>query len=73
MEIWWWLEPLFNTSIAILIIGAVIAWIVYQLFENEGVAAIVALISVMPLVICALLLLINLLIAVFVDIWKPYI
>lgn len=75
---WWWLEPLFYTSIVLAIIDGIITIIVFKNVDilNDTVDKICTVICIslcIPLVITILLGLINFLTFIFYNIWSPYI
>lgn len=74
MEPWWFLEPLFNTAFAILLIGGIIGLIVDKATDGQGFAApIIVTISVIPLIITILLGALWLVVWIFWVIWSPFI
>lgn len=55
MEPWWFLEPMFYTAFAILLIGGIIGLIVDKATDGQGFAApIIVTISAIPLIITIL-------------------
>lgn len=73
MELWWFLEPLFYTAFVSLLIGVIIAEIVDRITDGQGFAPpIIAMISMIPLVICVLLMALWLVIWLLGAIWSPF-
>ncbi len=74
MEPWWFLEPLFYTAFAILLIGGIIALIVDKATDGQGFAApIIVTISAIPLIITILLAALWLFVWIFWVVWSPFI
>lgn len=74
MEPWWFLEPLFNTAFAILLIGGIISLIVDKATDGQGFAApIIVTISAISLIITILLAALWLVIWLLWTIWSPFI
>lgn len=74
MELWWFLEPLFYTAFAILLIGGIISLIVDKATDGQGFAApIIVTISAIPLIITILLGALWLVVWIFWVIWSPFI
>lgn len=74
MQPWWFLEPLFYTAFAILLIGGIIALIVDKATDGQGFAApIILTISTIPLIITILLAALWMVVWIFWVIWSPFI
>lgn len=74
MEPWWFLEPLFYTAFAILLIGWIIGLIVDKAMDGQGFAALIIMtISAIPIIITILLATLWLIIWLLWAIWSPFI
>lgn len=73
MEFWWFLKPLFETSLIIALIGNVIALFIDKITDETGfVAPFIAVVSAIPCAISLIFFLLNVLSSMLYNIWSPF-
>ena len=70
IELWWWVEPLYQTSILMFLWFIAIAALLNTVFPKRDFPAIVAVIGIIPLIITILICIIWFLINISIIIWS---
>lgn len=76
MEFWWFLKPLFETSLIIALIGNVIALFILfidKITDETGfVAPFIVVVSAIPCAISLIFFFLNVLSSMLYNIWSPF-
>lgn len=70
IELWWWVEPLFDTGFLTIMLAAVIAHLVDKNTSSTVIPAIVAAIGIAPWIICGCSVLVWFVTNVLIIIWR---
>lgn len=67
IELWWWLEPLFETGLVTLVLFSVLA-LLFQ--KNVTCSLIMIIIAIAPLAVCFVSVFAWLLCYIMIEIWR---
>lgn len=70
IELWWWVEPLFDTGFLTIMLAAVIAHVVDKNTSSTVIPAIVVAIGIAPWIICVCSVLVWFVTNVLIIIWR---
>ena len=72
MDLWWWIDPLFGSSLVWMCIWASIAGLLYKIDDGNEKVPWTIMIAIIPLVLTFLAIIAWLIAYVFWSIWSPY-